>query len=135
MIIAECAVSFNIFQYLFFFFFYIRFSFIMFIKFRVTKCSAHLIFKVLKSAHITPFLYDLQWLPISSHIQYKIALICFHIVSGTAPQYLSELLHIYSPSYSLCSAVDTRIFCVPKKGRRTLWERSCLSLSGIRFHS
>ena len=65
---------------------------------RVTNCSARLIFKVPKSAHISPFLYDLHWLPISSRIQYKIALICFHIVSGTAPPYLSELLHLYSPS-------------------------------------
>ena len=71
---------------------------------RVINCSARLIFKVPKSAHITPFLYDLHWLPISSQIQYKIALICFHIVSGTAPPYLSELLHLYSPSRSLLFA-------------------------------
>ena len=79
---------------------------------RVINRSARLIFKVPKSAHITPFLYDLYWLPISSRIQYKIALICFHIVSGTAPTYLSELLHLYSPSRSLRSAADTRIFRV-----------------------
>ena len=52
---------------------------------RVINCSACLIFKVPKSAQITPFLYDLHWLPNSGRIQYKIALICFHIVSGTAP--------------------------------------------------
>ena len=55
---------------------------------RVINCSAHLISKVPKSAHITPFLCDLHWLPISSQIQYKIALICFHIVSGTVPPFL-----------------------------------------------
>ena len=60
-----------------------------------------------KSAHITPFLYDLHWLPISSWIQYKIAFICFHIVSCTAPAYLPKLLHLYSPSCSLRSAADT----------------------------
>ena len=91
---------------------------------RVINCSARLIFKVPKSAHITPFRYDLHWLPISSRIQYKIALVCFHIVSGTAPPYLSELLHLYSPSRSLRSAADTRIFRVPRMGRRTLGERS-----------
>ena len=41
-------------------------------------------------------------------IQYKIALICLHIVSGTASPDLSKLLHLYSPSRSLCSAADTR---------------------------
>ena len=65
---------------------------------RIIHCSARLIFKVPKSAHITPFIYDLHWLPISNWIQYKLALICFCIDSGTAPPYLSELLHLYSPS-------------------------------------
>ena len=72
------------------------------IKFRVINCSARLICKAPKSVHITPLLYDLHWLPISSWIQYKITLNCFYIVSGTAPPYLS----LYSPSCSLCSASD-----------------------------
>ena len=90
---------------------------------RVINCSARLIFKVPKSAHITPFLYDLHWLSISNQIQYKIALICFHIVSGTTPLCRSELLHLYSPSRSLRSTADICIFRVPRMGRRTLGER------------
>ena len=74
---------------------------------RVINCSARLIYKASKSAHITPLLFDLHWLPISSRIQYKIVLTCFHIVSGTASPYLSELLHSCSPSRSLRSASDT----------------------------
>ena len=88
-----------------------------------SNCSAGLIFKAPKSAHITPLLYDLHWLPISSLIQYKIALISFNVVSAPAPPYLSELFRLYSPR-SLRSASDTRIFRVPRMGRRTLWERS-----------
>ena len=45
----------------------------------------------------------------------KPQLTCFHIISGTAPPYLSELLHLYSPSPSLRSASDTRIFRVPRE--------------------
>ena len=56
----------------------------------------------------------------------KIALTCFYIVSGTAPPHLSELLHIYSPSCCLCSAVDTRIFHVPRMGRRTIGQKILL---------
>ena len=33
---------------------------------RVINCSARLIFEALKSAHITPLLFDLHWLQISS---------------------------------------------------------------------
>ena len=77
---------------------------------RVINCSARLIYKASESAHITPLFFDFHWLPISSRIQYKIALTCFHIISGTAPPFLSELLHVYSPSRSLRSHSDTRIF-------------------------
>ena len=78
---------------------------------RIIHCSARLIFKVPKSAHITPFLCDLHWLPISNRIQYKLALICFHIVSGTAPPYLSELLHLCSPSFSSLSRGYSHLPC------------------------
>ena len=91
---------------------------------RVINCSARLIYKTSKSAHVTPLLSDLHWLLISSQSQYKIALTCFHIISGIAPPYLSELLHLYSPSHSFCSASDTQIFRVPRVCRRTLGERS-----------
>ena len=73
---------------------------------------------------IAPLLFDLHWLPISSQIQYEIALTCFHISFGSAPPYLSELLHLYSPSRSLRLASDTRIFRVPRMCRRTLGEKS-----------
>ena len=84
---------------------------------RVINCSARLICKAPKPAHIIPLLYDLHWLPIGSRIKYKIALICFHIVSGTAHPYLFELLQLYYPR-SLRSASDTRIFCVLWMGTR-----------------
>ena len=103
-------------------------------------------YKYYVSAHITHLHYDLHWLPISSRIQYKIALICFHIVSGTAPPYFSELLHLYSPSRSLRSASDTRIFRVSGMVRRTMVRdpfnaldlcsgTPFISLTGIRIHS
>ena len=84
------------------------------------NCSATLICKAPNSANITPLHnYNLHWLPISSRIQCKIALTRFHIVSGIALPYLSELLHLYSPC-SLCSALDTQIFHVPRMGRSIL---------------
>ena len=36
-------------------------------------------------------------------------------VSETAPPYLSDLLHLYIPSGSLCSSADTHIFQIPKQ--------------------
>ena len=88
-------------------------------KSALINCSACLNFKAPKFAHIPPLLYSLHWLPVSSRIQYKIALICFHIVSGIASLYRPHLLHFYSPSRSFPSASDARIFRVPRMGRRT----------------
>ena len=70
------------------------------------------------------FLRDCRRNNYDDRIQYKIAFTCFHITSGTAPPYLSELLHLYSPSRSFRSASDTRIFRIPRVCRRTLGERS-----------
>ena len=48
---------------------------LLLVKFKkVINCSACLICKAHKSAHITLLVYDLHWLPISSQIRYKIAL-------------------------------------------------------------
>ena len=92
----------------------------------VINCSARLICKTSKSAYTTPLV------AFNSRILYKTALTCFHTVSGTAPPYLFELLHLsYSPFRSLRSALDTRIFRVPRMGGRTLRERSSQKTSDL----
>ena len=85
---------------------------------RVMNCAARLIYRSSKRDHITPLLSELHWLPISQRIQYKIALICFNIISNTAPLYLSQLLELYTPSRSLRSSADTRTFRVPQYRRK-----------------
>ena len=83
-------------------------------------------------AHITPLLFALHWLPIGSQIQYRIALTCFHMVSGTdysssiplqGTSSLYKLHHLYSASHSFCLESNTRIFHVLRIGRRTPGER------------
>ena len=44
-------------------------------------------------------------------------------VSGKALPYVSDLLYPHSPSRSLRTTSDTRIFRIPRMGRRTLGER------------
>jgi hypothetical protein len=81
---------------------------------KVMNSAARLIFKISKREHITPFLKQLHWLPVNARIEYKIATLCFHCLDNTAPLYISELLQLYTPSRSLRSAGDTRIFRIPK---------------------
>ena len=39
----------------------------------------------------------------------KTTCMCYNAVTGSTPSYLSELLHLYSPSRSLRSSSDTRV--------------------------
>ena len=41
-----------------------------------------------------------HWLPISERIKYKVACMCFNATNGSGPAYLSELLHVYTPSHT-----------------------------------
>ena len=77
---------------------------------KVQNAAARLVCKAKKSDHIHPILETLHWLPVTHHIQYKISTICFNSISGTAPQYLSDLLQPYTPAGQLQSASDTQTF-------------------------
>jgi len=44
------------------------------------------------SAHITPLLHDLHWLPM---VHFKVLLLTFKALNGLAPPYLSDLLYSY----------------------------------------
>ena len=80
--------------------------------------------KAKESDHIHPILETLHWLPVTHRIQYKISTICFHSISGTAPQYLSDLLQPYTPARQLRSASDTRTLVTPRVNTKTFGEIS-----------
>ena len=65
---------------------------------KVQNNAARLIFRTTRSAHVTPMLHSLHLLPTKQRIEYKLSLFCFKIISHQAPIYLSEILHLYTPS-------------------------------------
>ena len=73
-----------------------------------------------KTDHIHSILETLHWLPVTHHIQYKISTICFNSISGTAPQYLSDLLQPYTPARQLWSASNTWTFVNPRVNTKKL---------------
>ena len=85
---------------------------------QVQNSAAKLIYKAKRSTHCTPLLQELHWLPIEQRTKYKAACLCYHVITGTAPRYLSDIFDIYTPSRSLRSAADGRIFRVPKFKRK-----------------
>ena len=62
------------------------------------NASARLIFCAPKHCHITPLLQQLHWLPIRLRIEFKILLIIFKELQGSAPKYLIDLISVLPPS-------------------------------------
>ena len=91
---------------------------------KVQNNAARLIFRTTRYAHVTPILHSLHWLPIEQRIEYKLSLLCFKIISHQAPIYLSELLHLYTPSRLLRSSTDTRMFRIPSFRTKSCGQRS-----------
>jgi hypothetical protein len=46
--------------------------------------------------HVTPILEQLHWLPVRQRVVYKLCVLVYHCVTGTGPQYLTELLQHYT---------------------------------------
>ena len=77
-----------------------------------------------KLDHVQPILQSLYWLLIRARIQYKISTLCFNVITSTGPQYLSELLHLYTPCRDLRSYADTRILKIPRSNSKAFGQRS-----------
>ena len=80
---------------------------------KLQNCAARVVVGVRKFEHITPVLKELHWLPVTSRINYKIALMVFKCLHGQAPGYLTDLIVRYEPVRNLRSSKNNDL-CVPK---------------------
>ena len=71
---------------------------------KLQNAAARIVTLTPKHCHITQTLQNLHWLPVKQRIIFKILLLVFHCVHGTAPQYNSSLLQNYTPIRSLRSS-------------------------------
>ena len=89
---------------------------------KIQNFAARLVLLAPRHQHSTPLLEKLHWLPISERINYKVACTCFSVcvsVCGSGPAYLSELLHVYTPSRTLRSSSDTRMLKIQQYKRKS----------------
>ena len=69
---------------------------------RAQSTHARIVLPNLQSAPVCSLLAHLHWLPVTSHIKYKLATITYKSLSVAQPTYLHWLLH-YEPPQPLCS--------------------------------
>jgi hypothetical protein len=90
------------------------------------NAAARLVFSARKYDHITPLLRDLHWLRIPERIQFRLCVLVYRCLHGTAPSYLADSLHRATDNDArrrLRSAASTTLL-VPPTRRSTLGDRS-----------
>ena len=63
----------------------------------VQNAAARSILRTPRSEHISPLLQNLHWLPVNRRTIHKVAALCHTSLSGSGPQYLSDLTYVYIP--------------------------------------
>ena len=79
--------------------------------------AARLVFRSRRTRHCTPLLRKFHRLSVTERIRFKVCCLCFKLVTGSAPVYLSKLLHVYTPSRTFRSSSDTRLFAINRYKR------------------
>ena len=97
----------------------------------IQNAAARIVTFTKKTEHITPVLRKLHWLPVQYRIIFKVLLLVFKDLNGSAPAYISELLHHRTSSRSLRSS-SRRLLRIPRTSRKTNSDRA-FSAAGPRL--
>ena len=85
---------------------------------RLQNTTARIVTLSNRRSHITPVLKSLHWLPMQFRIVFKLLLLVFHCLQGSAPEYNTNLFIQYHPSRNLRSS-NSFLLVVPKTHK--LW--------------
>ena len=105
----------------------------------VTNAAARLVFSSSRFAHVTPLLRQLHWLRAPEQIDFKLVVLVYSCLHGTAPSYLVDELHRATDLEAwrhLCSASFPSLI-VRRTRLSTVGDRSFPSpqlVFGIVFH-
>ena len=93
---------------------------------RMQNYAARVIMRLPKSSSITIHLKSLHWLPVKVRSTYKIACLCYHCHSSTAPSYVTGMLHrkpLHTRS-TRSSSYSMPLLNRPAHSKATLGDRS-----------
>ena len=76
--------------------------------------AARQVTRTKKYEHISPDLDSLHWLPVHKRVTYKLLVLVFKALHNAAPQYLLDMLSIYTPARTLRSMDATLLLNVPR---------------------
>jgi hypothetical protein len=81
----------------------------------ILNVAARVIFSARKHEHLTPLLYDLHCHEVKERIQFKLCVLNHRCLHGTAPIYLTEVLHRATHVYGRrrLRSADSSLLLVP----------------------
>jgi len=90
----------------------------------VQNAAARLLTGAGRCDHISPVLQQLHWLPVQRRIDYKLACFVFSSLSGHAPPYLADDIHLVSESHRRWLRSSTDRSCAVPRTHNTFGDRS-----------
>ena len=90
---------------------------------RVQNAAARLVCLTGQGEHITPVLKELHWLPVRQRISFKVLVLTYQALHGTAPHYMTDLPSRYQPTRSLRSR-DALLLTAPQSRLTSFWDRA-----------
>ena len=91
----------------------------------VQHAAARLIFNLKRSDHITDALISLHWLRIPERIRYKVAVLTYKVLHGSAPRYLGPLVRVADlPGRHALRSAGTNRLVVPSVKLSTVGSRA-----------
>ena len=103
----------------------------------VQNAAARLVFAARRDDHITPLLHSLHWLPVAERIAFRLAVLTYRCLHGSAPEYLTSLLQCVSGIHTrqrLRSASSSDLI-MPRTIRSTIGERSFQSAAASTWNA
>jgi len=86
----------------------------------------NMIYSSRRLEHITPLLRELHWLKVPQRIQFRLCVLTYRCLHGTAPAYLSDSLHSVADidAHRRLHSADTSTLLVPSTWRSTVGDRA-----------
>jgi hypothetical protein len=71
---------------------------------KIQNTAARILTRTKKYDHITHVLKELHWLPVEKRIHFKVLVLTYKCLNKCAPEYLYELISVYTPQRTLRSS-------------------------------
>jgi hypothetical protein len=94
----------------------------------VLNAAARLVYSALRTQHVSPLLRELHWLQDPQRIEFRLVVLAYRCLHGTAPQYLADGLQRLADisSRSRLRSASSALLQVPRSNRKTIGDRAFL---------